>query len=389
MTDEEKYVTLLNGLSPNDLDNNPTSHTGPFSAIAEHIDNACYVKATKIWIDKTQIGDMECLTFRDDGNRLSHYKMLRLFSSGSMRLGKNVIILTKSENDLGIRENQASLKTILKYSPFNTEEELLTELRAIEGPTGNKIIIWNLCRTKPEMELDFTTKNDIRIPCDDSGPESNSSLRAYCSILYLKPSMQINIRGQKVEDRPISESLDNINNLYSYKPDDVTKHKISIGVIGVIECNHLTPTPNKQDFVNNKSYKNTIKSVASKLREYSGKIRNNPSDNVPIEEPNDEMTDEDDESEEPTTPQTSGEGPSGTERPRRNGGEGESGTDRVLRSSTDPTRERELLDQIEELKTKVAQLEEEKDSISEECEQNKASLTELQNRVAGLVNWDN
>ncbi|CAL8369220.1 unnamed protein product [Arctogadus glacialis] len=167
------------------------------------------------------------------------------------------------------------------------------------------------------------------------------------------------------------------------------RNRRSIGVIGVIECNHLIPTHNKQDFDNSDTYRNTIKSVASKLREYSGKRRNNPSDNVPIEEPNDKRTDEDDESEEPTTPQTSGEGPSGTERPRRNGGEGESGTDRVLRSSTDPTRERELLDQIEELKTKVAQLEEEKDRISEECEQNKASLTELQNRVAGLVNWNN
>ena len=42
------------------------------------------VNAKQIWIDKTQINnkgkDIECLTFRDDGNGLSHilmYQMLR------------------------------------------------------------------------------------------------------------------------------------------------------------------------------------------------------------------------------------------------------------------------------------------------------------------------
>ncbi|XP_030199252.1 MORC family CW-type zinc finger protein 3-like [Gadus morhua] len=124
-----------------------------------------------------------------------------------------------------MEKHQASLRDILDHSPFNTEEELLTELRAIESSgssTGTKIIIWNLHRTSEgNTELDFTTENDIRIPCDDSDtsvPESHSSLRAYCSILYLKPSMQINIRGQKVEDRPIYKSLDYINRSYCYKP---------------------------------------------------------------------------------------------------------------------------------------------------------------------------
>ncbi|XP_059896067.1 MORC family CW-type zinc finger protein 3-like isoform X1 [Gadus macrocephalus] len=243
-------------------------------------------------------------------------------------------------------ENQASLRDILDHSPFNTEEKLLTELQAIEGPTGTRIIIWNLRRTSEgNMELDFTTENDIRIICNDSGtsvPEIHSSLRAYCSILYLRPSMQINIRGQKVEDRPIYESLDYIDRSYSYKPltleekipiifgdnkskehyglmmyhkkrlikayHRVTTQMTSIGIIGVIECNHLTPTPNKQDFDNDDAYRKTIKSVAEKLRNYSEKISKNVSDNnsnnnsdnkiVPIEEPNNERNDEDGESEE-------------------------------------------------------------------------------------------
>ncbi|CAL8344674.1 unnamed protein product [Boreogadus saida] len=497
----------LSTLSIKFLHTNSTSHTGPFSATAELIDNAYDpdVDAKQIWIDKTQIRDMECLTFRDDGNGLSRdlmHQMLSFgfsekepvkgklpigmygngFKSGSMRLGQDVIVLSKSKNGMcvgmlsqtylekivakhiavpiisfniqeadngsGMWENRASLRDILEHSPFNTEEELLTELRAIEGPTGTKIIIWNLRRTfEGNTELDFTTENDIRIPCDDSDPESNSSLRAYCSILYLKPSMQINIQGKKLETHPISESLEYINTTYSYKPNGVnkkipitfgdngskehyglmmyhnnrlikayhrvgcqlkTKHKISIGVIGVIECNYLKPTHNKQDFDNTDSYRNTIKSVAYKLREYSGK-RNNPSDDAPIEEPNDEMTDEDDESEE-----TPGKGasasslttsssqpvitevfslskppsrlqsttPQNESRRQKLGGlkrklvtdmslsSFTTQRDRLLEANRSLTQEKQdQAAQIDELNLKVVQLEGEKASLSEECKQ--------------------
>lgn len=43
-------------------------------------------------------------------------------------------------------EDAASLDAILRHSLFNTEKELFTELRAIStaGPTGTRIIIWNL-----------------------------------------------------------------------------------------------------------------------------------------------------------------------------------------------------------------------------------------------------
>lgn len=44
------------------------------------------------------------------------------------------------------QEDAASLDAILKHSLFNTEKELFTELRAVStaGPTGTRIIIWNL-----------------------------------------------------------------------------------------------------------------------------------------------------------------------------------------------------------------------------------------------------
>ncbi|CAL8238861.1 unnamed protein product [Lota lota] len=194
------------------------------------------------------------------------------------------------------------------------------------------------------MEFDFTTdRYDIRIPSDvlksttepdqrpersdSSVPESDFSLRAYCSVLYMKPRMQINIRGQKVKTQLISKSLAHITREI-YKPSFVkqkipitfgynTKSKdqygimmyynnrlikayhrvgcqlkvsvLGIGVIGVIECNFLEPTHNKQDFDNTDKYKNAIRNVAGKLGEYCKEIRfkrkkSNPSDNVPVEE---------------------------------------------------------------------------------------------------------
>uniref|UniRef100_A0A8C5B3V2 Uncharacterized protein n=1 Tax=Gadus morhua TaxID=8049 RepID=A0A8C5B3V2_GADMO len=115
----------LSTLCTNYLDTNSTSHRGPFSAIAELIDNAYDpdVNAKQIWIDKTKIRDMECLTFRDDGNGLDRKTMQRMlsfgfsnkialngklpigmygngFKSGSMCLGQDVIVLSKSKNDL-------------------------------------------------------------------------------------------------------------------------------------------------------------------------------------------------------------------------------------------------------------------------------------------------
>ncbi|CAL8369260.1 unnamed protein product [Arctogadus glacialis] len=103
------------------LHTNSTSHTRPFSAIAELIDNGYDpdVNATEIWIDKTKIRDMECLTFMDNGNGFSTDLMQRKlsdkkavygehpicmygngFKSGLMRLGQDAIILSKSKNDL-------------------------------------------------------------------------------------------------------------------------------------------------------------------------------------------------------------------------------------------------------------------------------------------------
>ncbi|XP_053483631.1 MORC family CW-type zinc finger protein 3-like [Ictalurus furcatus] len=376
----------LSSVSPQFLHTNSTSHTWPFSAIAELIDNAYDpdVSAEQLWIDKSVIKDQDCLIFMDNGNGMDCDKMHKMlsfgfsdkqtirghvpvglygngFKSGSMRLGKDAIVFSKKDDtmcvgllsqtylkDTGAQnvivpivmftntgqtvsaspEHAESLHDILKHSLFNTKEELLSEFSVIDAlctnSSGTRIIIWNLRRTpSEELEFDFMkNRHDIRIPVDVYGrtgetnkrqaaggvsvPESEYSLRAYCSILYLKPRMQIIIKGKKVETVLVTKTLANVSK-DTYKPDSVKKaitirfgyntkskehyglmmyHKNrlikayervacqrkadgrAVGVIGVIECNHLTPVHNKQDFDDTEDYRKILKNVGKKLEEY-------------------------------------------------------------------------------------------------------------------------
>uniref|UniRef100_A0A4W3JG48 MORC family CW-type zinc finger 3 n=1 Tax=Callorhinchus milii TaxID=7868 RepID=A0A4W3JG48_CALMI len=379
-------LTVYLWLNPKFLHANSTSHTWPFSAIAELIDNAYDpdVNARQIWIDKTLIKDHICLTFTDDGRGMNLDKLHKMlsfgfsdkvainghvpvglygngFKSGSMRLGKDAMVFTKNGDTFSVgvlsqsyleaikAENvivpiinfnqknilssqklsqnfQTSLKAILQYSLFSTEKELLTELEAISGKQGTKIIIWNIRQTndgKPEFDFE-TDKYDFRIPedildenneskkykrqerKDQIVPDSDYSLRAYCSILYLKPRMQIVIRGKKVKTQLISRSLAHIEHdlyrpTFSLKNIKITfgfnckikehygimmYHKnrlikayekvgcqlrannMGVGVIGVIACDFLKPTHNKQDFDYTNDYRLTIAALGQKLNDY-------------------------------------------------------------------------------------------------------------------------
>uniref|UniRef100_A0A3P8UGE0 MORC family CW-type zinc finger 3a n=1 Tax=Amphiprion percula TaxID=161767 RepID=A0A3P8UGE0_AMPPE len=399
----------LSTLSPKFLHTNSTSHTWPFSAIAELIDNAYDpdVSAKQFWIDKTLVKGEVCLSFMDNGNGLDYetmHKMLSFgysdkiavngqepigiygngFKSGSMRLGKDAIVFSKSKsascvgmlsqtyleeigaqqiivpivcfeererNKFSVREeHKASLQDILLHSPFNSQDELLAEINIIASAwskekTGTRIIIWNLRRTSSGApEFDFETdKYDIRIPSevyetmnDPSQlpdritsyiPETVYSLRAYCSILYLKPRMQVMVRSLKVKTQLIAKSLAFIRKDH-YKPNFLNKrititfgyntkskdqygimmyHKNrlikayervgcqlkadnkGVGVIGVIECNFLDPTHNKQSFNETDKYRKTINNLGIKLEEYWKEMRfrrnkENPNNTIPVED---------------------------------------------------------------------------------------------------------
>ncbi|XP_060785426.1 MORC family CW-type zinc finger protein 3-like [Neoarius graeffei] len=291
------------------------------------------------------------------------------FTSGSMRLGKDAIVFSKKADTMCVGllsqtylekteaqniivpivmftnigqilsaapEYDECLHAILSHSLFNTKEKLLSEFSVIDGlctkSSGTRIIIWNLRRTSSgELELDFKKdRYDIQIPVDVSEkttketkthqpevhmsvPESEYSLRAYCSILYLKPKMHIILQGKEVQAQFVTKTLANVFK-DTYKPvccPSLTKaipitfgyntktkehygimmyHKnrlikayervpcqrkansTGVGVIGVIECNYLTPTHNKEDFDNTEEYRKTMQTVGNKLEEYWKKV---------------------------------------------------------------------------------------------------------------------
>ncbi|KAM4681716.1 MORC family CW-type zinc finger protein 3 isoform 1-T1 [Amazona ochrocephala] len=393
----------LSALCPKFLHTNSTSHTWPFSAIAELIDNAYDpdVSAKQIWIDKTVINDTICLTFTDNGNGMNSEKLHKMlsfgfseksvmngrvpvglygngFKSGSMRLGKDAIVFTKNGETMSVgllsqtflevtkaehvmvpmvtfnnhrqisdpAESKNSLKAILTHSLFSTEEKLLAELDAIIGKKGTRIIIWNLRRDKNEKtEFDFDKdKYDIRIPedLDETGkrgykkqerldqivPESDYSLRAYCSILYLKPTMQIILRGQKVKTQLVSKSLAFIERdiyrpkflnaktvritfgfncrnkdhygIMMYHKNRLIKayervgcqlkaNNMGVGVVGIIECNFLKPTHNKQDFDYTNEYRLTIAALGEKLNDYWNEMKTKKNGEYPLALPVEEI----------------------------------------------------------------------------------------------------
>ncbi|KAI2660706.1 MORC family CW-type zinc finger protein 3 [Labeo rohita] len=364
----------LSALNPKFLHTNSTSHTWPFSAIAELIDNAYDpdVSAKQFWIDKTAIRGHDCLIFMDNGAGMGYDKMYKMlsfgfsdketinghvpvglygngFKSGSMRLGKDAIVFSKNGESMCVGLLSQTYLQEIHAENVIKESELLCELNAISAhynteSTGTRIIIWNLRKTSTgKSEFDFDTdRYDIQIPSEvyesekekykqpcrsfQSSPESDFSLQAYCSILYLKPKMQIIIRGQKVKTQLISKSLAYIAK-DRYKPNFLNRESIPItfgyntkskehygvmmyhknrlikayervgcqnkanekgvGVIAVIECNFLKPTHNKQDFDYTEEYRRTMQTLGVKLEEYWKAIRHKKGSNpstVPMED---------------------------------------------------------------------------------------------------------
>ncbi|XP_059150087.1 uncharacterized protein LOC131936959 [Physella acuta] len=354
----------LSLIHPHYLHTNSTSHPWALGAIAELIDNACDpdVQASTLHIEKYELGNKPNLTFLDDGFGMNSKKLLHLlsfgfsykrscdrnnlrqpigqygngFKSGTMRLGKDVIVFTKCKETacVGLLSQtylqaikaesvlvpllEYELPTILKYSLFQTQNDLVEELKKL-GTTGTKIIIYNLRRLdNGRYELDFDSDpTDIRCPeaytarsnrADDRyNNEYRRSLRQYCKILYFRPKMKIFIRGEEVEAQVMSKSLLATTNTY-YKPrsqesqvritlgfsreDDTEDYGMmlyhrnrlikayervgcqkqanerGVGVIGVAQVDFLKPTHNKQDFELDYMYNTAMSAFANKLNDY-------------------------------------------------------------------------------------------------------------------------
>ncbi|KAL2805398.1 MORC family CW-type zinc finger protein 3 isoform 2 [Daubentonia madagascariensis] len=200
------------------------------------------------------------------------------FKSGSMRLGKDAIVFTKNGESMSVgflsqtylevikaehvivpivafnkhrqminlAESKASLAAILEHSLFSTEQELLAELDAIMGKKGTRIIIWNLRSYKNSTEFDFEKdKYDIRIPEDLDETTGKKGYKKQERMDQIAPESDYSLRA---------------NNM-------------GVGVVGIIECNFLKPTHNKQDFDYTNEYRLTIAALGEKLNDYWNEMK--------------------------------------------------------------------------------------------------------------------
>ncbi|XP_077253575.1 histidine kinase-, DNA gyrase B-, and HSP90-like ATPase family protein isoform X2 [Tasmannia lanceolata] len=202
----------------------------------------------------------------------------------------------------------SNLSTLLKWSPYATEAELLKQFDDI-GHHGTKVIVYNLwLNDDGGMELDFESdKEDILISGAPKIVETNSiprmltqnhfanryhySLRVYSSFLYLRipETFKIILRGQPVVHRNFANDI-KFPEYILYRPQvggsmeaqvittigflkeapHVNIHGFNVyhknrlilpfwqvvhqsnsrgrGVAGVLEANFIEPTHDKQDF---------------------------------------------------------------------------------------------------------------------------------------------
>ncbi|KAM8909975.1 MORC family CW-type zinc finger protein 3 [Spinachia spinachia] len=377
----------LSSMSPSFLNSNSTSHTWPFSAVAELVDNASDpgVSAKQIWIDVVDEDGHLCLTFTDNGSGMTPNKLHKMlsfgftekgsgkasqqaigvygngFKSGSMRLGRDALIFTKNGGCQSVgmlsqtylqnikaqavivpivpfnqqtkslvvtEDSEASLAAILQHSLITSQEQIHSHFDSILSKKGTKILIWNIRRARDgQPEVDFETDvSDFRLPeihndelkkclrtfgsprAKDDVPDIHYSLKAYLSILYLKPRTQIILRGKKIPVKLVSKRLKHIEHDV-YKPH-FSKEKVKVtfglnpkskdhygimmyhrnrlikayekvgcqlkasgqrggvGVSGIIECNFLKPAHNKQDFEYTREYRLTLGALGLKLNDY-------------------------------------------------------------------------------------------------------------------------
>ncbi|CAJ0573443.1 unnamed protein product, partial [Mesorhabditis spiculigera] len=270
MGDKSAYKTnLLNkaSISYDYLHTNSTTHEFVFGAIAELVDNSYDAAANSLRIDWDP--NIQGLSFLDDGCGMTREEAISVISfghsfkkanpntvgqygnglkSGSMRVGKDLIVFTKknqmrtclflsrtfheenrlkevfvptpsfSEGDNAYLENPEEDKErhgiemdiIFKYSPFKDAASLFGQFEKISGSSGTLIVLYNLRQLDMIVpELDFTSeKYDIRLSQNSDQREAErNSLRSYLSVLYAKPRMKVYLRGMKVAQTNLVYSL--------------------------------------------------------------------------------------------------------------------------------------------------------------------------------------
>uniref|UniRef100_A0A8C9TEE4 MORC family CW-type zinc finger 2 n=1 Tax=Scleropages formosus TaxID=113540 RepID=A0A8C9TEE4_SCLFO len=237
-----------------------TTHEFLFGALAELVDNARYHILKRL-----DLRGGYTLCFLDDGTGMDPNEAKQVIQfgksskrspesthigqygnglkSGSMRIGKDFILFTKKDNMLtclflsrtfheeeGLDEVIVPLPTwdntnmqpvtqdpekfaietelIYKYSPFQTEAQLMEQFRKIEGESGTLVIIYNLKlmdTREPELDVETDHQDIVMAGVAPEGvkPERRS-FRAYAAVLYIDPRMRIFIQGHKVRTKRLS-----------------------------------------------------------------------------------------------------------------------------------------------------------------------------------------
>ncbi|VAI73652.1 unnamed protein product [Triticum turgidum subsp. durum] len=209
--------------------------------------------------------------------------------------------------DRGEKHFSSNLSTLLRWSKFSTEDDLLNQFEDM-GCHGTKIVVFNLwLNDVDEMELDFTTDDeDIMMSGAPKIPEERAkvkrlnhmhianrfrySLRVYASILYLRlpQHFKVILCGRTVEPHHIIKDLI-YRECIKYRPQVGTSVQVDVitsigflkgaphldiygfnvyhrnrlilpfwaagsergrgrGIAGVLEANFIRPTHDKQDF---------------------------------------------------------------------------------------------------------------------------------------------
>uniref|UniRef100_F1KTU0 MORC family CW-type zinc finger protein 2A n=1 Tax=Ascaris suum TaxID=6253 RepID=F1KTU0_ASCSU len=246
------------------LHTNSTTHEFLFGAIAELVDNSRDAQADTLRIDY----DNGQLSFLDDGCGMDKKEVESVISFGysakrmdpemvgqygnglksaAMRIGKNMLLLTKKEglltcmlisrsfledNNLKkvivptpsfledgtafyetldeMEKHTLETKIVYEYSPFSSLDQLLAQFRRIEANSGTLVICYNLRRIEGgSFEMDFDSDPlDVRLTGHiPHREEERNSLRAYLAVLYANPRMRVFLRGEKVDTKRVLSAL--------------------------------------------------------------------------------------------------------------------------------------------------------------------------------------
>ncbi|KAI3954837.1 hypothetical protein MKW92_039020 [Papaver armeniacum] len=271
---------------PRFLHSNATSHKWVLGAVAELLDNSldeainggtyCHINmllnkkdSSRMLLVEDNGGGMSpgtmrhCMSLGFSGksklaNTIGQYG--NGFKTSTMRIGADVIVFSRCPGKDGGRATQSidyfrtlpildyekngkdwsnivpassssvdwnkNVETIVQWSPYASEAELLEQFNFIKGQ-GTRIIIYNLWEDEEgALELDFDSDiHDIQIEVPTDYPKSKQfltythSLRSYASILYLKPPLGFGslLRGQDVVHHNIVNNMFKVEDI-KYKP---------------------------------------------------------------------------------------------------------------------------------------------------------------------------